>query len=84
MFSYAEDFSNGLALVAAENEAGKIRLGFINAHGDFVIKPTFVKARSFTEGRAAVRNATGWTFIDHTGQILFNPTDGSSLIAPQK
>ena len=61
-FAGAEDFSEGLAVVAT----GRNRLdeGYIDETGKFVIKPRFDKARKFSEGLAAVGFRERWRIID--------------------
>lgn len=50
-FTYAEDFSEGLAVVGVANA----RRGFIDTKGNLVIPPVFDEAQSFSEKFAAVR-----------------------------
>lgn len=50
-FTYAEDFSEGLAVVGVANA----RLGFIDTKGTFVIPPVFDGATSFSNKLAAVK-----------------------------
>lgn len=50
-FTYAEDFSEGLAVVGVANA----RLGFIDTKGTFVIPPVFDGATSFANKLAAVK-----------------------------
>ena len=59
-FEYAAAFSDGLGLV---KEGGKY--GYVNAKGEYVIKPQFDEARSFKNNYAAVG-------IRRNGQILWN------------
>lgn len=50
-FTYAEDFSEGLALVGVANA----RLGYIDTKGQFAIPPVFDGATSFANKLAAVK-----------------------------
>ncbi|MBK9206008.1 MAG: WG repeat-containing protein [Candidatus Obscuribacter sp.] len=50
-FTYAEDFSEGLAVVGVANA----RRGFINVTGELVIPPVFDEAFSFTDKLAGVK-----------------------------
>jgi hypothetical protein len=48
-FEFADDFSEGLALVKVEG-----KYGFIDASGEFVIEPVYSNALGFSEGLAPV------------------------------
>jgi hypothetical protein len=74
----AEEFSEGLALVAKKDRAG-----FIDSHGRMVIEPRFYRAESFADGLALVlapggeKNNGVWAYIDRTGKIVFHLFDYS-------
>lgn len=72
--SYAEDFSDGLALVSNLNPHNLL-YGYIDPQGKPVIPITYIKAQSFSEGFAAVQ-VTGkeWIYIDKTGKDAFGKT----------
>ena len=64
-----QPFKSGLARV------GYDRVGFIDKHGKFAIKPTFAAAGDFAEGFAPVKlAATGpWGYCDRTGRVVIEP-----------
>ncbi|MCY9696373.1 WG repeat-containing protein [Paenibacillus alginolyticus] len=66
-YKYAEEFSEGLALVEYEGKRG-----YINTKGEFVISPQYEKATRFSEGLAAVSTMYGnpVEYIDRTGQTI--------------
>lgn len=74
----ASSFSEGLAAVQLkDNEWGK-EWGFIDRHGNWVIKPAFACAAPFSEGLALVgireeEGAWRYGFIDKTGTIVIKP-----------
>ena len=49
------------------------RYGYLDSTGTVVLKPRFWAARSFTEGRAAVREGGFYGYIDEHGQYLLPP-----------
>jgi hypothetical protein len=71
-------FSEGLALVQAVTERGKL-FGFIDKTGRFVIAPYFADAKPFSEGLAAVSTgfaqggAANWGYIDQAGNMVIKP-----------
>ena len=44
--------------------------GFVDTKGNFVIKPQYLKARSFTDDLAAVSDGTEWVFINTNNDIV--------------
>ena len=67
-FSFEEDYTDGRMWY--EDNATK-RCGFADMKGNVVIKPQFVLARPFSEGRAAVMNQeSGWGYIDPDGRAV--------------
>jgi len=45
------------------------KVGFVDEHGQFKIKPTFDDALAFSEGMAAVKIAEKWGFVDTEGKL---------------
>ncbi len=68
------EFGDGLAPARDEND----KYGFINAKGEWVIKPQYTEADPFFEGLAAVSIDYKWGFIDKTGKLVI-PAEYSSL-----
>lgn len=63
-YKHAENFADGLALVTG---------GYINTHGELVIKETFAQARSFCNGYAAVKSkAEESVLVDSIGDYKFS------------
>lgn len=61
-------FKEGLAPVKLCNEYGYGRYGYIDKKGMFKISRKYDDARSFSEGRAAVKINASWGFIDKEGK----------------
>ena len=72
-FSYAEDFSEGVAvvMVSSEIDFGTAKFGYIKPSGQFAIEPQFKWARSFHQGAAGVQDlATAkWGYINPSGSM---------------
>ena len=51
----------------------KIKYGYIDQTGKFVIEPEFNYVYWFSEGLAAVMIGTKWGFIDKTGNVVIEP-----------
>ena len=71
-FSYAGDFSEGLAWVHTRDD----KAGYIDKTGRFVIGPGDFKLTddsNFSEGLAAVRMRGGVGYIDRTGRVRIPP-----------
>ena len=58
-------FSISAQELAVVREDGKV--GYIDKSGAYVIEPQYEKAKSFSDGRAAVEQDEMWGFIDTTG-----------------
>ncbi len=50
------------------------RAGFMDAQGQWQIRPTFLDAKPFTQGRAAVRLGSDWGYIDDKGSLVVKPS----------
>ncbi|MBO4752382.1 MAG: WG repeat-containing protein [Bacteroidales bacterium] len=70
-FSYAEDFSEGMARVGI-GEGDSIRYGFIDKSGKMVIEPKYNSAGSFNEGLAVVSIDGKYGYIDKRGKVVVN------------
>lgn len=73
VYSYGNEFSEGLACVYTDDGAG-----FIDTSGKFVIEPKFARCLGFSDGLAAVYieqddKTAGWGFIDRAGNIVISP-----------
>src|ERR1700728_2983574 len=70
-FTWAEDFSDGLARVKAFDKG----YGFIDKTGKFVIEPQFGDAHDFSDGlaRASKPNDHNYGFIDRRGNWVIPP-----------
>lgn len=64
-FSFASDFSEGLAAVKVGD-----RYAYIDKMGKVVIEPQFDEAGAFSEGLARVRVDNKWRYINANGQFL--------------
>lgn len=63
-YEYAEEFQkNGLAIVQRKNSSG-----LIDTSGRERVKPIYTFIAPFSEGRAVVADAKGYTFIDEKGK----------------
>jgi hypothetical protein len=67
-FTFADTFSEGLALVTVGE-----KYGYIDQTGDFVIEPQFAFAYPFVEGLAAASLDRKAGFIDQSGQFVVEP-----------
>jgi hypothetical protein len=67
-FSFAYDFSEGLACVQTAEGCG-----YIDKAGVFVIKPVFDSAENFSEGLAPVCQKECWGYIDKSGKLVLKP-----------
>lgn len=69
----AEDFSEGMALVAITNGSaisGGFRHGFVNNKGLVQITPQYASAKSFSQGLAPVSTSEKeWKYIDKKGAV---------------
>ncbi len=69
-FTYAGDFSEGLAVVRTKEN----KFGFIDKTGKFIIEPKFDWASSFSGGLACVYVNRKYGFINKNGVIVIKPT----------
>jgi hypothetical protein len=78
-YAFARPFSEGLAAVCdsckevREAEYTAVaggKWGFINTHGALVIPHQFEDATSFENGRAKVKVAGSWRYIDENGAVV--------------
>jgi len=67
-YSWAEPFSEGLAIVADNHQSG-----FVDAKGKIVIPLQFDEVFGFHEGLAAVKLNGLWGFIDKSGNMVIPP-----------
>lgn len=76
-FDYAEDFSDGLAVVEIDG-----KYGYIDTSGDVAIAATFDEADGFSDGLAVVRINGKYGYIDKSGKVAiaatFDAADGFS------
>jgi tetratricopeptide (TPR) repeat protein len=60
---------------------GTSGFGFVDLHGQFVIKPRFAEGKYFSEGLAPVNELAGshrvGYYIDHSGQKVLGPYEGT-------
>lgn len=72
IYSDAQDFSEGLALVAVPGERG---VGYIDTTGKMVIPQddSHEEAGSFREGLARIKQGGKWGYIDKLGQTVVGP-----------
>jgi len=66
-YEIVSDLSDGYA-IKRDNKTGL--MGFVDIHGHAIIDNLY-DARPFSEGRAAVKDKDGWTYIDTKGQLVF-------------
>ncbi len=74
-YDYANDFHGGLAAARSKvtgsgSNAGKVKWGYIDRTGKFVIPPRYDVANGFSEGLAVVHNSGKVGFIDATGKVV--------------
>lgn len=72
VYSDADDFAEGVAVVANENE----EYGYINKEGELVINHQFDRATSFHRGRAVICSNYVYGTIDKDGKYVINPQFG--------
>jgi hypothetical protein len=66
----------GMALLSgcySPGDSGHRIYGYVDAEGRVAIEPSFLDAREFSEGLAAVRVADGWGYIDRDGRWRIPP-----------
>ena len=83
-YAAVEPFSDGLAAVAVNTDAG-LRWGYIDQAGTMVIAPQFTRADAFADGLAFVErdaavlpeedglNSLAYGYIDHSGELVIHP-----------
>ncbi len=66
-----EGFHDGLAPMK-DNEEYHSKIGFVNAKGQWAIKPAYAKAHAFSDGMAAVLDPESkrWGFVDTKGTLV--------------
>ena len=67
-FTYASNFSNGLAVVTKDD-----KFGYVNKNGDLIIDYRFDDAQDFMHGRAIVEIDGEVGLIDPTGKFILEP-----------
>ncbi len=67
-FTFAEPFSEGIALVEKD-----LKFGFINTDGDMVINYKFYNAGSFSSGLAYAQQGSNYGFINQQGDFVIPP-----------
>lgn len=74
------DFTNDSSLTYARKDK---KVGFINTKGEWVIEPSYDKARAFKNGLAPVAKAKTWGYINEQGAevIGFNYRDAEVFAA---
>lgn len=68
VYSFATDYSEGLARVEANGKTG-----YIDKNGNEVIKPQFTFAGKFSEGLASFSENGKTGYIDKTGKVIIKP-----------
>lgn len=68
VYSYAENFSEGLAAVKFNG-----KWGYIDKQGNIIIEPQFERANEFCEGMAAVKINGKYGFIEKNGNVAISP-----------
>jgi hypothetical protein len=69
-FTWADNFSEGLAAVSITDPALGERFGFIDIMGDFVIDPVYQKAEAYIGGLAPVYKDWKAGYIDKKGNVV--------------
>jgi len=85
-YTYADIFSEGLAVIGIEK-----KYGYIDLNGKVIIKPQFDYAQEFNEGYAAVQINGKWGYVDKTGKIVIEPRfeiaepffNGQAIVKPK-
>ena len=71
-FSYADDFSEGLAAVGVVY-SGRGKYGYIDKHGNWTVRPRFDNGNRFSEGLAAAWVGKAVGFVDKKGMWVIRP-----------
>ena len=74
IFSFASNFSEGLAVVNFADEKHGYGYGYINKNGKTVIPLIYSMASPFSDGIASVAYKDKWGAIDKKGTWIINPT----------
>ena len=69
IYTYGDDFSENVAVVHINGEV----YGYINALGEWLIKPQFEIARRFENGKAFVKQNDKWGVINLIGEWIVDP-----------
>jgi serine/threonine protein kinase len=64
---------NQLLVIGKKNNEGKIKYGFINTKGNWIIQPKFDFIRDFHQGLAGALINEKWGFIDMKGNWVIKP-----------
>jgi hypothetical protein len=74
-FTYAGEFSDGLALVCLEacDDVIRRRYGFVDRSGNMAIPLKYRSASDFSEGLARIKVGDRYGFIDRTGRVVIAP-----------
>ncbi|MFN8237439.1 MAG: WG repeat-containing protein [Chitinophagales bacterium] len=72
-FSFAANFSEGLAVAAKGDNTQTALKGYINSKGVFAIPPAYTAAGDFSEGLARVQVNGKWGYIDKNGKMVISP-----------
>lgn len=84
-------FAENLARAAVKNDNGVLNWGYINPRGEFVIPPSFIETKLFSDGLAAVRSTGKGKFgfvrpdgklaIDHRFEDAYSFSNGRATVA---
>lgn len=58
-------FAQRIALVRQDG-----KFGYIDESGNFLVKPTYLKAKDFSDGAAAVFDGEKWGYINPAGEVI--------------
>lgn len=72
-YTYASDFSDGVALVAKEGSYMNSKKGYINDKGVWIIEPKYIIAGDFSEGLARVSIEYKWGYINLKDEVVIKP-----------
>ena len=69
---HAEDMDIYMGDAIAYLDASIGKWGMVTSTGEICIQPTYVEAKSFSNGLAAVSDGEMWGFADSTGEVVIN------------
>lgn len=72
-----DDFSQGIAVIGTAKSEYEKHYGFINEEGEFIVKPSYEKAFTFSDGYGLVKLFSGreeYLFLNQKGQNSFRKT----------